>query len=202
MCTLVVLCGIVIVIVIMEVGYKRENPDHDIIKGCLRWLLALSLCCLLFLGYAMFCVYRFVKSDTKWYEMTSLSDEDKERWSYYMLLPEAEPCFEYYSLYGTRDPAYMVETYAYDSVEEMCSNLPQDCEVGIYAALSATPQETEDIRGKDVKQYKVYASQLPLIEKDEVDKKYGYNPAAFPQEYYINEYEDGTYRFVGYFQTT
>ena len=201
MCTLVVLCGIVIVIVIMEVGYKRENPDHDIKKGCMRWFLALSLCFLLFVGYAIFSMYRFVKSDTTWHTHTSLSAEDKVRWSYYMLLPEAEPCFEYYSLKGIRDPGYMVETYAYSSAEELCSHLPEGCEKGITAALSTTPQETEDIRGEDVKQYKVYASQLPLIDEDEVTAKYGYNPAAIPQEYYINEYADGTLRFVGYFHT-
>ncbi|MBR2751676.1 MAG: hypothetical protein IKD90_11165 [Clostridiales bacterium] len=194
--------GLLAIILIFVIGHARQDDEYDMKKGCLQWFLSVSICVLLFIGFCMYsCLASFIKTDTRWYAQTSLSSEDKTRWSYYMFLPEAKHCFELYSNRGNRDPAYMVETLAYKSIEDMCSDLPEECEAAILQAHGSAPEETEDIRGVKVKQYEVRNDLLPIISEDEVSRKYGPYSLGCPRKYYINEYEDGTYRFVMFFQT-
>ncbi len=199
--TFVILIGIIAIIVILEAGHKKQDKDYDMAKGCLSWILAFGILFLLVTGYFFFCIFRFWKADTKWYDRSDMAAEDKERWSYNVYLPEAEHCFEYYSVNGIRDQRFMVETRAYSSVEEMCAELPEGCQEAIMASLRSTSTEEEDIRGMDVKQYKVNDELLPLITWDEVKAKYDYRALIGPREYYVDEYEDGTYRFVLCVQT-
>ncbi|MBR3056479.1 MAG: hypothetical protein IKG93_00800 [Clostridiales bacterium] len=194
--------GLLAIILVLEIGHARRDKEYDMKKGCLQWLAAMGVCLLLFVGFCMYsCAGHFIKSETRWYAQTSLSAEDKTRWSYYMFLPEAKHCFELYSNRGNRDPAYMVETFAYRSIEDMCSVLPEGCETAILQAHGSAPEETKDIRGVKVKQYKVRNDLLPIISEDEVSRKYGSYSLGCPRKYYINEYEDGTSRFVMFFQT-
>ena len=198
-------CIVAACISVLGLICKGWKKDDEVASGCLTWLVAIGatigVIVLILVGYAFYSVSRFIEADTKWYEQTELTAEDKERWSYNVYLPEAEHCFEYYSVNGIRDQRFMVETRAYSSVEEMCTELPEGCQEAIMASLRSTSTEEEDIRGMDVKQYKVNDELLPLITWDEVKAKYDYRALIGPREYYVDEYEDGTYRFVLCVQT-
>jgi len=191
-----VFVGIIAVFIILAVLYIRKPKEKSEASGCLTCLGAVGVIVLLFVGYGLYSAYKYLEADTKWYEQTELTAEDKERWSYRMFLPEAEHCFEHYFIYGIRDPRYLVETRAYNSVEEMCADLPEGCEKAISAALNGKPQDEEDVHGVDVKQYKVSNELLPLISESEVQTRYGWYSLGAPRYYYIDEYEDGTFRFT------
>ena len=192
----VVFVGIIAIVVIWRIVHELRHEENVVAKGCLISFLTGFVIFLLLLGYYFYNVDRCIKADLKWNDQTDMSAVDKERWSYYVAFPEAEHCFEYYSVRGVVDPRYMIETRAYQSVEEMCDDLPEGCEDAISSALLSEPKEEEDTRGVDIKQYKVENDRLPLISNDEIERKYDAYAVAGWREYYVNEYEDGTYRFI------
>lgn len=196
MWSVVIFGGIIAVVVIREIAHKIRHEENEVAKGCLISILTVFVIFALLLGYTFYNVGRFIKSDLKWNDQSDMSAVDKERWSYYVALPEAEHCFEYYAIRGLYDPKYMVETRAYNSVEEMCADLPEGCEKAISAALNGKPQDEEDVHGVDVKQYKVSNELLPLISESEVQTRYGWYSLGAPRYYCIDEYEDGTFRFT------
>ena len=196
MWSVVIFGGIIAVVVIREIAHKIRHEENEVAKGCLISILTVFVIFALLLGYTFYNVGRFVKSDLKWNDQSDMSAVDKERWSYYVALPEAEHCFEYYAIRGLYDPKYMVETRAYTSIEKMCEDLPEGCEDAISKAILSEPKEEEDIRGVDVKQYKVENDLLPLISIEEIERKYDAYAVGGWREYYVNEYEDGTYRFI------
>ena len=196
MWSVVIFGGIIAVVVIWRIVHEIRHEENVVAKGCLTFFLAGFVIFLLLLGYTFYNVGRFINADLKWNDQTDMSAVDKERWSYYVAFPEAEHCFEYYAIRGVVDPKYMIETRAYRSVEEMCDDLPEGCEAAISQALRSGSKDEEDIRGVDIKQYKVENAGLPLISNEEIARKYDAYAVAGWREYYVNEYEDGTYRFI------
>lgn len=198
-------CIVAACIIVLGLICKSWKKDDEVASGCLTWLVTIGatigVIVLILVGYAFYSVSRFIEADTKWYEQTELTAEDKERWSYYVALPEAQHCFEYYSYRGYRDRKYMIETRAYTSIEKMCEDLPEGCEDAISKAILSEPKEEEDIRGVDVKQYKVENDLLPLTGNEEISSKYDAYATAGSRQYYVNEYEVGMYRFILCFQT-
>ncbi|MBO7564672.1 MAG: hypothetical protein J6T40_07525 [Clostridiales bacterium] len=137
-----VFIGCIVAACIIALGLicKSWKKDDEVASGCLTWLVAIGatigVIVLILVGYAFYSVSRFIEADSKWNDRSNMSAEDKTRWSYYVALPEAEPCFEYYSIRGDIDPRYMVETREYKNVEEMCEDLPEGCEDAISEALT------------------------------------------------------------------
>ena len=201
-----IVCIVAVCILVMVLICKSREEDNEVASGCLTQLVSIcatiGIIFFLFVVYGIVNVFLFLRADSKWNDRSNMSAEDKTRWSYYVALPEAEPCFEYYSIRGAIDPRYMVETREYKNVEEMCEDLPEGCEDAISEALSSESKEDEDTRGEDIKQYKVEKDLLPLLSDEEIESKYGAYAYAGHREYYVNEYEDGTYRFILCYQKT
>ncbi|MBR3056484.1 MAG: hypothetical protein IKG93_00825 [Clostridiales bacterium] len=193
---MIAIIGLIFIVLMILACGDRERDTH---KGCLYIFLGIGIFVLLGVGYMFYTVSQFIEADKKWYPCTTQTVEDKERWSSDILLPEAVNCFEYYS-HRSYHRTHMVETYAYNSVEDMCSALPDECEKAISSALNSSPEKEKDIRGVKVKQYTIDNDLLPLIDVNEMEEQYSFSSFDSKREYYINEYEDGTYRFVASFE--
>ena len=74
-------CIVAACIIVLGLICKSWKKDDEVASGCLTWLVAIGVIILIFVGYAFYSVSRFIEADTKWYEQTELTAEDKERWS-------------------------------------------------------------------------------------------------------------------------
>ena len=132
----------------------------------------------------------------------SMTAEQKEEYSYKALYPDLAPCFERYAKKGLRDAVYVVETYQYGSLDEMYEALPEECRDSIETTLKdIDPEDGEDIKGTHVKRYEISYG-LPLLDKDTIPEEYEFYTYGVFQDYYVYEYEDGTYRFATVISTT
>jgi hypothetical protein len=130
-----------------------------------------------------------------------MTDEEKIDFSNRALYPALADCLERRADRGLRDAEYLIETYRYSSVEEMCGALPAGCRDAVeYTLENATPVEGKDMKGVKIKLYNIeYA--LPLLDKNTAPEKYKvYTYNAF-HDYFIYEYEDGSYRFAATIST-
>ena len=175
----------------IEQGDKMEKMTKGTKAGIII-LIAFAL----FVGATFFVTIRSYIKATNWTIHDPMSDEGKELYSNAVLLPGLSACFERYADKGVRDSDYMVETYSYQSVSEMCDALPKGCNEGIKAALDEGVYENaEDIYGTPVKRYQINTG-LPLIDQEAVIEKYRYAYAGAFIYYYVLEYSDGTCRFA------
>ena len=132
----------------------------------------------------------------EWDIHQNVTSAEKEKLSNLALMPDAADCIDYYSVMGMQDPSYLITSYAYGSVDEMCDALPEGCSQGIGNALgSGEYKETEDVLNVMVKRYEVSDEDLPLITEDDVPDQYSAAARGAFRYYYILEYKDGTYRF-------
>ena len=171
-------------------------------QGKVSIVLAIFLAfALLFIASIFISVSKMIKADTTWYPQTDMTEECKEKWCYWILMPSIENSIEYYSIYGVREPDYQLESYTYYTVSGMCRALPNGCEDAIINALETDPVETQDIRGEHIRQYSVYSADLPLINTIDAVEKVGHGTIGSPTYYYVNQYDDGSYRFVAVVKT-
>ena len=161
----------------IEQGDKMEKMTKGTKAGIII-IIAFAL----FIGATFFVTIRSYIKATNWTIHDPMSDEGKELYSNAVLLPGLSACFERYADKGVRDSDYMVETYSYQSVSEMCDALPKGC-------------NAEDIYGTPVKRYQINTG-LPLIDQEAVTEKYRYAYAGAFIYYYVLEYSDGTCRFA------
>ena len=155
----------------------------------------------LLFGALIFMFIRNYVNAFKWDVHETMTMEEKEDFSYRALYPELADCLERRADKGMRDAEYLIETYQYSSVEEMCEALPGSCtEAVTYTLENVTPEQSEDMKGVSVMRYRVEGS-LPLLDNDSAPDEYKvYTYNAF-HHYYIYEYEDGTYRFASTIST-
>lgn len=132
----------------------------------------------------------------------SMTAEQQKEYGYKALYPELAPCFERYAKKGLRDAVYEVETYQYNSLDEMYEALPEGCRDSIEITLQDTDSEdSKDIKGTSVKRYRI-SSGLPLLDEDTIPEEYEFYTYGVFHDYYVYEYEDGTYRFATVISTT
>ena len=150
----------------------------------------------LLFGAIIFMFIRGYVNASKWSVHETMTMEEKDDYSNRALFPELADSLERLGKRGARDVEYMVETYQYDSLEEMYAALPSGCEVAIeYTLENANPTASEDITGTAVTRYEIEYV-LPVRDKNTVPEEYEvYTYNAF-HHYYVYEYEDGTYRFA------
>ncbi len=154
----------------------------------------------LLFGALIFMFIRNYVNAFKWDVHETMTMEEKEDFSYRALYPGLADCLERSADKGMRDAEYLIETYKYNSVEEMCEAVPGCTEAVTYTLENITPEQSEDMKGVSVKRYAV-AGFLPLLDKDSAPDKYKvYTYNAF-HDYFIYEYEDGTYRFASTIST-
>ena len=132
----------------------------------------------------------------EWDIHQNVTAQEKDRLSNLTLLPGAAGCIDYYSVMGMRDPSYLITSYPYGSINELCAALPEGCSTGIENALAnGEYKQTEDVLNVLVKRYEIAEDDLPLIEEKDVPDQYSAAALGAFRYYYILEYEDGTYRF-------
>lgn len=156
----------------------------------------------LLFGALIFLFIRGYVNAFKWEVHEPMTAEQQDKFSNMALFPELAPCFERYGVRGMRDAEYLVESYQYGSLDEMYEALPGECRDPIEVILhDIAPEVREDVKGTPVKRYQI-SSGLPLRDEDTAPEKYKvYTYAAF-HDYYVYEYEDGTYRFATVISTT
>ena len=122
--------------------------------------------------------------------------EDKADRACRALMPGIAHILERYGRRGFRDSEDMLESRTFESLDDLISALPDGCEDSVRKTMKdAEPKQSKDITGKSVTMYGVMY-QLPLAEKEDLDKKYEYYFYGVRISHYILEYEDGTYRFA------
>ena len=138
----------------------------------------------------------------KWEVHEPMTAEQQKEYGYKALYPELASCFERYGVKGMRDAEYLVETFRYNSLDEMYEALPEGCRDSIGLTLQDTaPEDSEDVKGAPVKRYRI-SSGLPLLDEDTIPEEYEFYTYGVFHDYYVYEYEDGTYRFATVISTT
>lgn len=155
----------------------------------------------LMFGALIFMFIRGYVNAVKWDVHETMTAEEKDRFSNMALYPALADCLERRADRGMRDAEYLIETYRYGSVEEMCAALPAGCKDSVEMTLEeAVPEIGKDMKGTPVKLYKIMYG-LPLLDKNTAPDEYKvYTYNAF-HDYYVYEYEDGTYRFAAVIST-
>lgn len=155
----------------------------------------------LLFGAIIFMFIRGYVNAFKWSVHETMTMEEKDDYSNRALFPELAGSLERLGKRGARDAEYMIETYQYESLEEMYEALPDGCEEAIeYTFEHAEPTESEDITGTAIMCYEIEYV-LPVRDKNTVPEEYEvYTYNAF-HHYYVYEYEDGTYRFAAKIST-
>ena len=155
----------------------------------------------LLFGALIFMFIRSYVNAFKWSVHKTMTMEEKEDYSNRALFPELAGSLERYGKRGMRDSEYMIETYRYDSLEEMYEDLPAGCEDAIeYTIENIEPTVSEDISGTAITCYQI-GYVLPIRDKDTISEEYEvYTYNAF-HDYYVYKYEDGTYRFAAKIST-
>ena len=175
---------------------KREMKASD--------KVAIGLLLLIFVFIAAFVastIRSYVRA-TNWEIHNPMTAEEKALYSSAALLPDLAGCFERYARKGVRDGDYMVETYRYASIAEMCAALPEGCDEGIAQGLSeSAPESAEDIVGTPVTRYTIEAG-LPLVDREDLPEKYRHSYLGAFLHYYVIQYSDGSCRFVVWVQDT
>ncbi len=177
------LLAIILVLMIKEYDMKRV-------------LLIFGMCLLLFIGFfvtVFMNLEELSKGHDMWQTQYVKATEETSGFDPKILVPGAEDCFECHSFGMGNNPDYILETDAYRSIESLCGALPKGYEKAILEALDSSPSESEDFRGKKVKQYKVNSELLPIKRQDEIEECYDYY-------FYVNKYVYGTFRFIGVFK--
>lgn len=156
----------------------------------------------LLFGALIFMFIRGYVNAFKWEVHEPMTAEQQDKYSNMALFPELAPCFERYGVKGMRDAEYQVESYKYNSLDEMYEALPEGCEEAIeYTFENAEPTASEDITGTAVTCYQIdYV--LPLLDEDTIPEEYEFYTYGAFHDYYVFEYEDGTYRFATVISTT
>ena len=163
--------------------------------------LGIFLTIALTFGALVFMFIRNYVNAFKWSVHKTMTVEEKDRFSNMALYPELADCLERCADRGMRDAEYLIETYRYNSVEEMCEALPDGCRDTVERTLKEVePAIGKDMKDTPVRLYKIEYG-LPLRDGDTIDEKYKvYTYNAF-HDYYLYEYDDGTYRFAATIST-
>ena len=122
--------------------------------------------------------------------------EDKADRACRALMPGIADILERYGRRGFRDSEDMLESHTFESLDDLISALPDGCEDSVRKTMKdAEPKQSKDITGQSVNLYEIMY-QLPQATKEELGKKYEYYYYGVHIDYYILEYEDGSYRFA------
>ena len=89
--------------------------------------LGIFLTIALTFGALVFMFIRNYVNAFKWSVHKTMTAEEKDSFSNMALYPELADCLERCADRGMRDAEYLIETYRYNSVEEMCEALPDGC---------------------------------------------------------------------------
>lgn len=138
----------------------------------------------------------FVFSVTSYKTHDNLSPETQKAYAKHALMPELEGRIERYGVAGFQDPDCMIETFKYQSLDDLYVSMPKVKE----HMATAEGTKGSDIKGKKVTVYrleKLYPfndktsdfAHLSLIDKDSSQEYYTWY-------YSVIVYKDGSCRFT------
>ena len=157
-------------------------------------IIAISIILVHILIYGTF--YLHFRRQMTWTVKEFTTSESREDYACRALMPGIADILERYGRRGLRDSEDMLESRAFNSLDELVKALPKGFEDAIRKTVKdAKPVQSKDITGKSVTMYGVMY-QLPMAGKEDLDKKYEYYFYGVRMSHYILEYEDGTYRFA------
>lgn len=130
----------------------------------------------------------------RWHVHEPMTSEQQVRLSSMGLIPYVAGSLERYADRGLRDSEYMAESFAFGSPDELAKAVNGISADMIEKAFEYGGKKTEDIKGVPVTVYGLPG--MRQASKDELDPEYEYYFYGCDIQYYILEYEDGTYRFA------
>ncbi len=150
-----------------------------------------AICMIIFTIGTVFLLGAFFIGCMRW-QVHEVTPEDRVHFAEHDYLPELADIYECYGLQGFQEPVCQRESYAYQSIDDLCNAMPDVCAAAVRKALTETePWTTKDIKRKKVNAYTVDPADLQVTIEDRKETHH-----TQTTHFYVFEYKNGEYRFI------